>query len=135
MNMKENYKGLGHIAVYTQNLEASIAFYEKIGGELVARSFSQGVGVSKRLALVTFGGFLIELIQSPEAMPLHDGCIAHFAVYVDDIDKAAADIRAAGVTAFTTPEKIVMPLTFGGLQAWYFKGPSGETLELLQMMK
>ena len=45
--MKENYKGLGHIAIYTENLEESIAFYERIGGELKMRSRSHGVGVSK----------------------------------------------------------------------------------------
>ena len=124
--MKENYKGLGHIAIYTENLEESVAFYERIGGELKMRSRSHGVGVSKELALVEFGGFLLELIQSPEAMPIGEGSIAHFAVY--------ADIAAAGVDTFTTPEKIVMPDTFGGLHARYFKGPSGETIELLHML-
>lgn len=132
--MKENYKGLGHIAIYTENLEESIAFYERIGGELKMRSRSHGMGVPKELALVEFGGFLLELIQSPEAMPIGEGSIAHFAVYVDDVDKASADIAAAGVDTFTTPEKIVMPDTFGGLHARYFKGPSGETIELLHML-
>ena len=30
--MKQHYQGLGHIAVYTADMDASIAFYEKIGG-------------------------------------------------------------------------------------------------------
>lgn len=132
--MKENYKGLGHIAVFTEDLDKSIEFYVKIGGSLQTRSRSQGAGVAKDLALVEFGGFLIELIQSPEAMPIGEGSIAHFAVLVDDVDKAAADIEAAGVDTFTTPDKIVMPATFGGLHARYFKGPSGETIELLHML-
>ena len=132
--MKENYKGLGHIAVYTEDLEKSIAFYEKRGGRLQQRSRSHGTGVDKELALVEFGGFLIELICSPESMPIREGSMAHFAVYVDDVDKAADDITAAGVDTFTTPEKIVMPDTFGGLHARYFKGPSGETIELLRML-
>ena len=28
--MKQHYQGLGHIAVYTADMDASIAFYEKI---------------------------------------------------------------------------------------------------------
>ena len=32
--MKQHYQGLGHIAVYTADMDASIAFYEKIGGSL-----------------------------------------------------------------------------------------------------
>ena len=35
--MKNHYKGLGHIAVYTENMDESIAFYEKIGGSLFKR--------------------------------------------------------------------------------------------------
>ena len=32
--MKEHYQGLGHVAIYTKNIDESIAFYEKIGGAL-----------------------------------------------------------------------------------------------------
>ena len=77
---------------------------------------------------------MLELIQSPEAMPIGEGSIAHFAVYVDDVDKASADIAAAGVGTFTTPGKIVMPHTFGGLHARDFTGPPGGTRELLHML-
>ena len=54
-------------------------------------------------------------------------------MYVDDLEKAAAAIKEAGVHTFTTPEKRVLPDTFGGLQNWFFTGPSGEQIELLQM--
>lgn len=128
--MKEHYKGLGHVAVYTQDMEKSIAFYEKIGGELYKRD---SVG-EKKLALVKFGGFLIELIMAAEAMPMGEGNIPHFAVYVDDLDKAAADLKAAGIDTFLQPEKKVLPETFGGLQNWFFTGPSNEQIELLQML-
>ena len=49
-------------------------------------------------------------------------------------DKTAADLKAAGVISFTAPEKKVLPNTFGGLQNWFFTGPSGEQIELLQML-
>ena len=35
--MKEHYKGLGHIAIYTADMEQSIAFYENIGGSVFKR--------------------------------------------------------------------------------------------------
>ena len=38
--MKQHYQGLGHIAVYTADMDASIAFYEKIGGSLHLRDSS-----------------------------------------------------------------------------------------------
>lgn len=130
--MKELYKGLAHVAVNTADMEESIAFYEKIGGTVTARS---SVG-EKLLALVEFGGLVLELIQPPagELVPSGVGSIPHFAVYVDDLDKVVAAIKAAGVFSFTTPEKRVLPDSFGGLQNWFFTGPSGEQIELLQML-
>ena len=63
-----------------------------------------------------------------------EGSIPHFAVYVDDLDAAAAAIKAAGVDTFMTPEKKVLPNLFGGLENWFFTGPSGEQIELLHML-
>ena len=129
--MKELYKGFAHVAINTADMAESIAFYEKIGGEVTARSAAG----EKQLALVAFGGLVLELIQPPagELVQSGTGSIPHFAVYVDDLEKAAAAIKEAGVHTFTTPEKRVLPDTFGGLQNWFFTGPSGEQIELLQM--
>ena len=134
--MKELYKGLGHVAIYTADMEESIAFYEKIGGSVYKRDGVATPEGEKKLALVEFGGFLLELIEPPagELVPSGEGSIPHFAVYVDDLDKAAAAIKEAGVISFMTPEKKVLPDTFGGLQNWFFTGPSGEQIELLQML-
>ena len=63
--MKEHYKGLGHIAIYTADMEQSIAFYENIGGSVFKRDSVQTPDGEKKLALVEFGGFLLELIEPP----------------------------------------------------------------------
>ena len=132
--MKEHYQGLGHIAIYTKDMDESIAFYEKIGGALRQRASIPPPDGDKLLALVSFGGFALELIQSPTPMRLTEGNVPHFAVYVDDLDAAAAAVRAAGVDTFMTPEKKVLPDLFGGLENWFFTGPSGEQIELLHML-
>lgn len=113
--MKEHYQGLGHVAIYTKSMDGSIAFYEKIGGALRQRASIRTPDGEKLLALVDFGGVTLELIQSPTPMPLAEGNIPHFAVLVDDIDRTAAAIRAAGVDTFLTPEKKVLgPLRRAG---------------------
>ncbi len=132
--MKEHFQGLGHIAVYTEDMDGSIAFYEKIGGALVQRAALATPDGEKQLALVNFGGVTLELIQSPTPVPMGEGNLPHFAVYVDDIDATAAAIRAAGVDTFLTPQKRVVPALFGGLENWFFTGPSGEQIELLKML-
>ena len=132
--MKEHYQGLGHIAIHTKDMEESIAFYEKIGGALQQRASIPTPDGDKLLALVSFGGFTLELIQSPVPAPMTEGNIPHFAVYVDDLDAAAAAVKAAGVDTFMTPEKKVLPNLFGGLENWFFTGPSGEQIELLHIL-
>lgn len=132
--MREHYQGLGHVAIYTADLAESVAFYEKIGGALQQQAAIQTPEGEKKLALVDLGGVTLELIQSPTAVPMTEGNIPHFAVYVDDIDRTAADLRALGVNTFMTPEKKVLPNLFGGLENWFFTGPSGEQIELLKML-
>ena len=108
--MKELYQGLGHIAIHTRDMAESIAFYEKIGGALYKQD------------------------AIPTPAPMTEGNIPHFAVYVKDVDAAAAAIRSAGVDTFMGCEKKVLPALFGGLENWFFNGPSGEQIELLRML-
>ena len=132
--MFQHYQGLGHVAIHTKDMDGSIAFYEKIGGALRQRMSIPTPEGAKLLALVSFGGTTLELIQSPTEAPMTEGCIPHIAIYVDDLDTAAAEIKAAGVDTFMTPAKKVLPNLFGGLENWFFTGPSGEQIELLHML-
>ena len=132
--MNEHSLGLGHVAVYTRDMEESIAFYEKLGGSVKGRGGVAAPEGEKKLALIDFGGVTLELIQSPGPMPMGEGNVPHFAILVDDLDTLAAAIQAAGVNTFLTPEKKVLPNLFGGVQNWFFTGPSGEQIELLQML-
>lgn len=131
--MQEHFQGLGHVAVYTQDIEESIAFYEKLGGAVLNRGAVTTPEGEKKLALVSWGGVTLELIQNPGDMPMGEGNIPHFAILVDDLEAAAAAVQAVDVR-FRTPEKKVLPNLFGGLQNWFFAGPSGEQIELLQML-
>lgn len=130
--MENIYAGLGHIAVNTDNMAQSIAFYERIGGKLLAEDKIEKPEGTLLLALVDIGGVTVELLQHPDKRPLIAGAIPHFALLVHNVDKAAEFIKAAGVTTFKTPEKAVCD-TFGGLDNWFFVGPSGEEIELLKM--
>lgn len=132
--MKEHFQGLGHVAVYTRDIEEHIAFYEKLEGVLEGRSTVTTPEGEKKLALVSFGGITLEVIQSPVPVPMGEGNIPHIAIRVDDLDAAAAAVRAAGVDTFLTPEKRVLPDVFGGLENWFFTGPSGEQIELLHTL-
>ena len=132
--MMQHIRGLAHVAVHTGDLEESVAFYERIGGTVSKRDHLSTPMGEKRFALVTLAGMTLELIESPVPAPMDEGNLPHFALYVDDIDAAAAELRQAGVDTFLTPEKRVVPHLFGGLENWFFTGPSGEQIELMKML-
>ena len=48
-------------------MDQSIAFYEMIGGSVFKRDGVETPEGLKKLALVEFGGFLLELIERPQA--------------------------------------------------------------------
>lgn len=127
--------GLAHIAIYTKEIEQSIRFYEALGGTLKQRDSVQKPTGVNLLALVDWAGFTLELIEPHDGAEVsaHTGAIAHIAVAVDSLADAAAAVRAAGVQTFLTQSPNVLPEVFGGLQNWFFTGPSGEQIELLQM--
>ena len=125
----ELFHGLGHIAIYTKDIEQSIAFYTKLGGTVLDRCEKPG----KRLALVDFGGVTLELLQFEDGMAEQEGVISHFAIAVDDVDATAAALEALGVDTFETPATVRMPDAFGGLDNRFFRGPDGERVELLKM--
>jgi len=131
--MEDIYLGLGHIAVCTENMEESLAFYEKIGGKLLKKDILEKPDGILELALVALGSVTVELLKYPSGVHLGCGSIPHFALYVRDVDEAAARIREKGVDSFKAPAKNVDPRLFGGLENWFFTGPSGEEIELLKM--
>lgn len=75
----------------------------------------------------------LELIQSPTPVSMEEGNLPHFAIYVDDVDAAAADLRSAGVDTFLTRKNGgAGPVRRTGKLV--FTGPSGEQIELLKML-
>ncbi len=130
----KHYQGTAHIGIMTKDLEESIAFYEKIGGKKINYGeLPDGEGL-KKLALVEFAGYVLELIEPADAKEIPAGTIDHFAVYVDDLDAAIAELKERGIDSFKTAEKTTLSSLFGGLENIFFTGPSGEQIELMKML-
>lgn len=132
--MNKHFQSLAHVAIYTADLDASIAFYEKIGGKLTDRASIFDPAGEKKLVLIDFGSFVLELIQPPTPFEGAEGSIPHIAIYVDNVEQTAAELKELGVDTFATDEKVVQPDVFGGCENWFFTGPSGEQIELLKML-
>ena len=129
-------KALAHIAIYTESIAESVAFYEKLGGVCTAHAeAAKSTGVNQ-LALVDWAGMTLELIEPHDGTVLSKDQTApfpHIAVAVDDLDAAVAQLRAAGIV-FLTDAPVEMPQVFGGLRNIFFLGINAEKIELLQML-
>ena len=129
----KHLNGLAHIALYTNDLQASLAFYERLGGRLTDRAESKKPSGTNLLAMVQMPGFYLEIIEPHDGSPVtaEGGVFPHIAMEVDDIDAAAAELKSRGITTFRTENPMSMPI-FGGIRNIFFTGPDGELLELLQ---
>ena len=132
--MREHFHGLAHIGVMTKNLDESLAFYTLLGGVETDRATLPTPEGEKTLVLMEVGGIVVELIAPPVPAESVEGVVSHFALYVDDIDATHDAMVAAGINTFQTPAKNVSSI-FGGVANWFFTGPNGERIELMELPK
>ena len=128
---------LGHVAVFTEDTEKSIKFYELLGGKLAASDILDiGDGKTKKLTHMMFeGGGIVELVEpSDKAMLLKNaGVCEHFCFNVDDVEKVVNDLKAKGIDTFDAEEPYE-PDVLGGIRIIFLTGPDGELIELYQKL-
>lgn len=134
-NKNQAIAGLGshHIAVQTQDYEASIAFYTEVMGMEQTVEFSAG---GRRVTLLDIGdGSCLELFEPlPGTSPsgdATDNVVFHFALTTTDIEPALERVRAAGMEV--TVELKTVDLGSLNVSLAFFKGPGGEVVELFQV--
>ena len=134
-NQNQAMAGLGchHIAIQTQDYAASVAFYTEVMGMNKEVEFSAG---GRRISLLDIGdGSHLELFEPlPGSNPGGDAegnVVFHFALSTTDIEPALERVREAGLEITTE----LKTLDLGPLNVTlaFFKGPSGEVVELFQV--
>jgi lactoylglutathione lyase len=122
---------LAHTAYRVRDLEASLAFYGKLG---IYESFrlNRDDGSVWIVYLQLNRDQFLELFPSSTPavpIPLNTGSYHHFCFQVDDLDVTVADLESRGVV-------IDQPIKMGkdyNLQAWIVD-PDGNRIELMQIM-
>lgn len=134
-NKNHAIAGLGthHIAVQTQDYEASVAFYTEVMGMQKVVEWSGG---DRRIALLDIGdGSHLELFEPvPGTRPsgdATDNVVFHFALATTDIANALKRVRAAGIEI--TVELKTVDLGSLNVTIAFFKGPGGEVVEFFQV--
>jgi lactoylglutathione lyase len=127
--------GLAHVGIFVKDIEVSKKFYCDVLDFTIdhENSLYEGSNVIK-LAFISSGTCLIELVQLPAINDRTDGPIDHLAFCVKDIEKVKATLESRGVR-FETEEITFAPHFFDKGDRWiFFKGPDGEKLEINEVL-
>jgi glyoxylase I family protein len=126
-----NIRSIHHIAILTDDYEKSKRFYTEVLGFEVIRETYRAGRRSYKLDLAIAGLYQIELFSFPDfrergSYPEAKG-LRHLAFAVDNVDKAAEELRAKGVE--------VEPVRIDELtlkRFVFFTDPNGQPLELYE---
>ncbi len=128
--------GTHHIALQTRDLADSLKLYQDVLGMKIVSEF--GTPERKIILLDIGDGSHMELFQpqtdtpAPDSPPTNDTVI-HFAFNTTDVYAAVEIVRQAGYTITTEPKDVVLP--HAPVTIAFFRGPSGELIELFQENK
>jgi len=122
---KGKITGLAHIGIFVKDMEKSIDYYKRLGFTL-----DKEEKPSVRLAFLSAGTCLIELIEQKEMPKRPAGVVDHVAMVVDDIQAAIANANANGIAIDASTVNAVDIL--GGVKNVFFEGPDGERLEFFE---
>lgn len=135
--MGGHFERLNHVGIVVRDIDASVRWYvDHLGFE---HDFNYGFpGV--RAAFVRHGPIRIEFFQTEGATPpsgdratpetnLKLGGINHFAIEVDNLEDAIADLETAGVAIVSPPREVP---NSGGERYAFIHDNEGMLIELVQ---
>lgn len=126
--------GLAHVGIFVNNLEESKQFYADIlGAEAVWNcQFGGKANNDFTVSIVQNNTAILELVERRESDERKDGVIDHIAFKVDDLAGVMEQLAAKGIQ-FETEEPVYEASMLKNGSKWiFFRGPSGEHIELAQ---
>jgi glyoxylase I family protein len=126
-----NIRSIHHIAILTDDYEKSKRFYTEVLGFEIIREIYRAERKSYKLDLAVAGLYQIELFSFPDfrergSYPEAKG-LRHLAFAVDDVDAAAAELKAKGV-----PVEAVRIDELTRKRFVFFTDPNGQPLEMYE---
>lgn len=132
--MEDNFQkfitGLQHIGIPTNDIEATIAFYETLGFSIAFQTVNEAV--NEKVAFLRLGDVTVEAYENKQAA-LIDGAVDHIALNVTDIE---AVFRLAQDKKFCMLDAEIQFLPFweNGVKFFRILGPNKEKVEFSQYL-
>ena len=122
MRLKEQMNGIQHIGIPTNDIEATIEFYEKLGFEVAFRTVNEEA--DEKVAFLKLQSLVVETYEN-KAAKMEAGAIDHVAIDVKDIEKVYQLVNEAGMN--TTQDTVhFLPFWEKGVRFFTIEGPNKE---------
>lgn len=128
MEIKDFCTGLQHIGIPTNDIEQSIAFYNRLGFELIMRTQNG----DEKVAFLQMHNVVIETYEN-HAATLQAGAIDHIAIDVKNIEALFEIIKTEG---FELVDEGINSLPFWerGIKYFIILGPNREKIEFCERL-
>lgn len=126
--IKEQISGIQHIGIPTNDIEATITFYQKLGFEVAFQTINQEA--NEKVAFLRLHNLVVETYEN-KAAKLQTGAIDHLAIDVKDVQKVYEFIVQNGLN---TTNDVIHDLPFweNGVKFFTIEGPNKEKVEFSQ---
>ena len=134
---ENNWKDLAHIGLWVTDMAETRRFYQDILGfeaPTAKTAVDQETGIITEIVFLQKGSLILECICQPGTELPDRGRIEHIAIAADPIEQAVEELSARGVI-FDGPIVQDEELWGKGVKYVTFRGPSGERLELNQVIR
>ena len=122
--------GLQHVGLPTNDLKATIAFYESLGFETVYQVRNEAAG--EDVAFLRLKNLTIEAYENGQAA-MQSGAIDHLAIDVDDVEAAYRLAQEQGYQIVSNGVEF-LPFWQKGVKFFILLGPNQERVEFNQYL-
>lgn len=129
MSVREHITGVGHVGIPTNDLEGTIAYYEKLGFECEG-IYPNG---EDRCTFLHLNNLTLE-VWTMDQPANATGAINHFALAVTDIDKAFEEAEKLGLNFVEGSVQHIDTFHENGIRYFNVLGPNHETIEFCQVL-
>ncbi|MCI9439033.1 MAG: VOC family protein [Lachnospiraceae bacterium] len=129
-NFQQYITGLQHIGIPTNDLEATIAFYETFGFQVAFQTVNEAAG--ERVAFLRLGDVTVETYENKQAA-LVNGALDHVALNVTDIEEVFRMAKEKRL-CMLDEEVQFLPFWEKGVKFFTLTGQNKEKIEFSQYL-